>query len=58
MQEKLRFLGFGCPCGDDRRSDRRAGWRGAKPGNDSQPRRVTTQADQEAWPGRDDEGLL
>ena len=29
-----------------------------KPGNDSESRRVDTQADQEAWPGREGESLL
>ena len=48
MKEKLRFLGFGCPCRDDRCSGCGGGWRGKELGNDSELCRADPQDDQEA----------
>jgi hypothetical protein len=58
MKEKLRFLGFGCPCRDDRCSGCGGGWRGKELGNHSELCRADPQDDQEAWSSREVESLL
>src|ERR1700722_12851319 len=57
-EREVTIFGFGCPCRNNSRSRRRAGWRGTQPWNDRQARRVDPQADQKAWPGRPVAGLL
>jgi hypothetical protein len=58
MQEKLRFLGLDVHAETIAVAIAGAGWRSTKLRNDSEPRRVDTQADQEAWPSREVAGLL
>ena len=53
MKEKLRFLGL-----DVHAETIAVAVAEPEPGNDSEPLRVDTQADQEAWPGREAASLL
>jgi hypothetical protein len=58
MKEKLRFLGLDVHAETIAVAIAEPDGEVRKPGNDSEPCRVDSQDDQEAWSGREVESLL